>query len=48
VTLTQNGTELRPAFDKISCDILDSLYKDIPQQDKDELLRILAKIFSNL
>jgi DNA-binding MarR family transcriptional regulator len=48
VTLTQKGISLKPAFDKISEDIINMFYKDIPDSDKDELLRILEKIYGNL
>jgi DNA-binding MarR family transcriptional regulator len=48
VTLTQKGISLKPVFDKISDDIIKTLYKDIPDSDRDELLRMLEKIYSNL
>ncbi len=48
VTLTQKGISLKPVFDKISDDIIETLYKDIPDSDRDELLRILEKIYRNL
>jgi DNA-binding MarR family transcriptional regulator len=47
VTLTQKGTELKPIFDTISKEVLDVLYLGISENEKEELIRILNKIYSN-
>jgi MarR family transcriptional regulator, organic hydroperoxide resistance regulator len=47
VTLTHKGNELKPIFDAISREILDVFYLDISEKEKEELLRILNKIYSN-
>jgi DNA-binding MarR family transcriptional regulator len=47
VTLTQKGNELKPIFDAISSEILDVFYKDISENEKEELIRILNKIYNN-
>jgi DNA-binding MarR family transcriptional regulator len=46
--LTQKGALLKPVFEKISDDIIEMFYKDVSDSEKDELLRILKKIYSNL
>lgn len=48
VSLTQKGISLKPVFDRISDNIIETFYKGIPDNDKDELLRILEKIYGNL
>jgi len=47
VTLTEKGKELKPMFDSISKDILAITYKDISQNEKEELIKILNKIKNN-
>jgi DNA-binding MarR family transcriptional regulator len=47
VTLTQKGTELKPIFDTISKEVLDVIYLGISENEKEELIRILNKIYSN-
>jgi len=47
VTLTDKGNELKPIFEAISVKILDAFYLDIPENEKEELVRILNKIFKN-
>jgi DNA-binding MarR family transcriptional regulator len=47
VTLTEKGNELRPVFEEISSRILEVFYKDISENEKEELLRILNKIYNN-
>jgi len=47
VALTKRGTELKPIFDSISKEILDILYFDISEEEKEELIRILNKMNSN-
>jgi DNA-binding MarR family transcriptional regulator len=48
VTLTNKGTELKPIFDSISARILDVFYLEILEEEKEELVRILNKIYKNL
>lgn len=48
VTLTVKGESLKPVFDEISDDIIKKFYKGISESDKNELLRILGKIYNNL
>ncbi len=48
VMLTQKGDSLKPVFDKISDEIMGMFYKGVSDSEKDELLRILRKIYSNL
>ncbi|MFA9376070.1 MAG: MarR family winged helix-turn-helix transcriptional regulator [Lachnotalea sp.] len=48
VTLTNEGNELKPLFEAISIKILDAFYRDISEQDKVELARILNIIYTNL
>lgn len=47
VALTQKGNELKPMFEEISNDILDVLYLGISENEKEELIRILNKIYNN-
>jgi DNA-binding MarR family transcriptional regulator len=44
VTLTEKGKELKPMFEKISQDLLSKVYKDISQNEKEELIKTLKKI----
>ncbi len=48
VTLTQKGNELKPIFETISDRILDVFYMDISDNEKEELVTILNKIYKNL
>jgi DNA-binding MarR family transcriptional regulator len=47
VTLTTKGNELKPIFEAISSEVLDVLYLDISEKEKEELIRILNKIYNN-
>ncbi|WP_261305232.1 MarR family winged helix-turn-helix transcriptional regulator [Paenibacillus andongensis] len=47
VALTHKGEELRPVFEAISKEMLDVFYLDISEKEKEELLRILMKIYNN-
>lgn len=48
VTLTKKGNDLKPAFIEISKKVLDTVYLNIAENDKEELMRILEKIYLNL
>jgi MarR family transcriptional regulator, organic hydroperoxide resistance regulator len=47
VALTHKGHELKPIFEAISSEILDIFYLDISEKEKEELIRILNKIYRN-
>jgi DNA-binding MarR family transcriptional regulator len=47
VTLTENGKELKPMFESISKDLLCRVYKDISENEKEELIKTLKKIKNN-
>lgn len=47
VTLTTKGKELKPMFDAISQDLLSVVYKDIPMNEREELVNTLTKIKNN-
>ena len=47
VTLTQKGLELKPIFEAISQELLKTFYDGVSEQEKEELVRILNKIYSN-
>lgn len=47
VTLTEKGKELKPMFDSISQNLLSVVYKGIPQNEREELLKTLIKIKNN-
>jgi MarR family transcriptional regulator, organic hydroperoxide resistance regulator len=47
VTLTDKGHELEPVFDDISREILEVFYFGISEKEKEELFRILNKIYNN-
>ena len=47
VALTHKGNELKPIFEAISSEILGVFYLDISEKEKEELLRILNKIYKN-
>lgn len=48
VNVTQKGMELNPVFEAISQELMSVFYKNITENEKEELLRILSKIYSNL
>lgn len=47
VTLTQKGNELKPAFEEISEEVLKIFYNGISEEEKEELARLLNKIYRN-
>ena len=47
VTLTDAGNELKPIFEAISSKLLGVFYLDISEYEKEELIRILNKIYTN-
>lgn len=47
VALTPKGRELGPAFEAISGKLIDTFYRGIPEDEKEELVRILAKVYHN-
>jgi len=48
VSLTVKGEGLKPEFEAISKSVLDAFYTGISEQEKEELFRILNKIYNNL
>ncbi|HYE81944.1 MAG TPA: MarR family transcriptional regulator [Clostridia bacterium] len=48
VTLTHMGNGLKPMFEEISTKLLDVFYSGISEKEKEELIRILNKIYNNL
>ncbi|MBP1756661.1 MAG: transcriptional regulator, MarR family [Firmicutes bacterium] len=48
VTLTDRGTELKPIFEAISNKVLGTFYDGISENERQELARILDKIYHNL
>lgn len=48
VTLTAKGQELKPLFREISEKVLETLYRDIPMEEREELVRVLLKLERNL
>lgn len=47
VTLTEKGRELGPMFNKVSEDLLSTVYRNISQDEREELLKTLEKIKNN-
>jgi len=47
VALTSKGSELEPVFESISQDMLSVFYRDVTDQEKEDVLRILKKIYDN-
>jgi MarR family transcriptional regulator, organic hydroperoxide resistance regulator len=47
VTLTDKGIALEPVFEAISAKLLDVFYLDVSENEKEELLRILNKVYNN-
>lgn len=47
VTLTQKGYELEPIFEAVSAKLLKVFYLGVSEEEKDELTKILNKIYSN-
>lgn len=48
VSLTRKGNDLKPIFVNISNKVLDTFYFNITDREKEELIRILEKIYHNL
>ncbi|MCR3760685.1 MarR family winged helix-turn-helix transcriptional regulator [Clostridium felsineum] len=47
VTLTKKGRELKPLFEAISHNLLSTAYKDINEEESEELLKTLVKLYNN-
>lgn len=47
VTLTEKGRGLEQMFNSISQDLMSIVYKNIPQSERDELIKTLEKIKNN-
>jgi len=47
VSLTDKGMQLKPIFETVSGAVLDVFYSGISENDKEELIRILNKIYNN-
>jgi len=47
VALTYKGNQLKPVFDAISNEVLDTFYLDISEKEKEDLIRILNKVYNN-
>lgn len=47
VSLTDKGIKLKPIFEAVSNDVLYTFYNGISEKEKEELLRILTKIYNN-
>lgn len=47
VTLTKKGYELEPIFEAVSAKLLEVFYLAISEEEKEELTKILNKIYSN-
>lgn len=48
VSLTEEGRALEPSFREISDNLLAAIFKDVSEEERREVVRILAKIDSNL
>jgi len=48
IRLTQKGEELKPSFIEISAVVNAIVYKDIEQEEADQIARCLKKVISNL
>lgn len=47
VALTSKGHELKPMFDAISEEVISNFYLGISESEKEELFRLLMKIYNN-
>lgn len=47
VILSSKGRELKPVFKEISKKVMDIFYLDITENEREEILRILTKIYKN-
>ena len=48
VSITEKGALLKPTFEDISQKLLSNIYKDIPIQEREQLITSLTKILNNL
>ncbi|WP_243373778.1 MarR family transcriptional regulator [Geotalea sp. SG265] len=48
VSLTKDGRALEPAFREISDNLLATIFKNVSEKERNEVVRILSKIDSNL
>ena len=48
VALTPRGHDLKPVFESISKEMLEQLYRDVTEKEKEDLLYVLKKIYDNL
>ncbi|MDZ8117977.1 MarR family winged helix-turn-helix transcriptional regulator [Pontiella agarivorans] len=48
VQLTEKGRAIRPAFENISARMLEKLYGDMPQTDREKLIELLSQVLGNL
>ena len=47
LSLTQKGADLRPMFEDISKNLFETVYKDIPKEEREALMKSLEKINQN-
>ena len=47
LSLTQKGMDLRPMFEDISKNLFETVYKDIPKEEREALMKSLEKINQN-
>ena len=47
VSLTEKGDKLKPVFETVSVAVLDIFYSGISENEKEELIKILNKIYNN-
>lgn len=48
VQLTDKGQAIRPAFDRITNSLLEKIYGDMPQGDRETLVQLLTQVGNNL
>jgi len=48
VQLTEKGRSIRSAFERIAGSMLEKLYGDMPQADREKLIELLSQILGNL
>ncbi|WP_278336097.1 MarR family winged helix-turn-helix transcriptional regulator [Lacrimispora amygdalina] len=47
LSLTQKGADLKPMFEDISKNLFDTVYQNIPKEDREALMQTLDKINQN-
>jgi DNA-binding MarR family transcriptional regulator len=47
VALTDKGHELQPAFEAVSTKVLGTFYSGVTESEREELARILDKVYNN-